>query len=181
MLQPAYSTRLVTETLRRLSSPRHPFTHMTDELHEGDVAPEIALHTDTDENFTLSDLRGKRVVLFFYPKADTPGCTKEACGFRDHSKSFAKSDTVIVGISPDRPSAQSKFKSKFGLPFPLLADTEHKAAEAYGVWKEKSMYGKKYMGIERSTFVIDEKGIIREIFRKVKVEDHAEQVLTTLA
>jgi peroxiredoxin Q/BCP len=154
---------------------------MPTELQEGDPAPEISLPSETGEILNLSDLKGKRVVLFFYPKADTPGCTKEACAFRDHSKAFAKSNTVIVGISPDRPNAQSKFKQKFDLPFNLLADTEHTAAEAYGVWKEKSMYGKKYMGIERSTFVIDESGVIRKIYRKVKVDEHAEDVLAGIA
>jgi thioredoxin-dependent peroxiredoxin len=154
---------------------------MHTELREGDSAPDISLPTETGELFNLSDLKGKRVVLFFYPKADTPGCTKEACSFRDHSQAFAKSNTVIVGISPDRPNTQSKFKQKFDLPFTLLADAEHKAAEAYGVWKEKSMYGRKYMGIERSTFVIDESGTIRKIYRKVKVDEHAEDVLAGIA
>jgi len=154
---------------------------MAEELHQGDQAPDITLPTQTGEEFKLSDLKGKRVVLFFYPKADTPGCTKEACSFRDHSTTFTNSNAVLVGISPDRPSAQSKFSQKFDLPFSLLADTEHKAAESYGVWKEKSMYGRKYMGIERSTFVIDETGVIRKIYRKVKVDNHAEEVLAGLA
>ncbi len=149
-------------------------------LKEGDKAPEISLDTDSGEPFQLSSLKGKNVVLYFYPKADTPGCTKEACAFRDTSKKFTKANTVIVGVSPDTSKAQLKFKEKFDLPFTLLADKEHAAAEAFGVWKEKSMYGKKYMGVERSTFVIDTKGVIRKIFPKVKVEGHAEEVLAAL-
>jgi thioredoxin-dependent peroxiredoxin len=147
---------------------------------EGDSAPHISLDTDSGEHFELSSLRGKNVVLYFYPKADTPGCTKEACAFRDNSKQFTKANTVIVGISPDASKAQAKFKDKFDLPFMLLADVDHKAAEAYGVWKEKSMYGKKYMGIERTTFLIGADGKIRKIFPKVKVEGHAEEVLAAV-
>ena len=137
--------------------------------------------TDTGEKFTLSSLKGKNVVLYFYPKADTPGCTKESCEFRDASKKFGKANTVIVGVSPDGDKAQAKFKEKFDLPFVLLADVDHKTCEDYGVWKEKSMYGKKYMGVERTTFVIDEKGKIKKIFPKVKVEGHAEEVLASIA
>jgi peroxiredoxin Q/BCP len=146
-------------------------------LKEGDKAPAIHLDTDSGEPFDLSSLQGKNVVLYFYPKADTPGCTKEACDFRDTSEKFRKANTVIVGVSPDATKAQAKFKDKFDLPFTLLADTEHRAAEAYGVWKEKSMYGKKYMGIERTTFVIGADGKIKKIFPKVKVDGHAEEVL----
>jgi len=146
-------------------------------LAEGQKAPEISAPTDTGEPFTLSSLKGKNVVLYFYPKADTPGCTKESCEFRDTTKKFAKENTVVVGVSPDKSAAQAKFKAKFDLPFTLLADEDHKVAEDYGVWKEKSMYGKKYMGIERTTFVIDTKGVIKKIFEKVKVEGHAEEVL----
>ena len=150
-------------------------------LKEGDTAPAISLDTDSGEPFTLSSLKGKNVVLYFYPKADTPGCTKEACEFRDTSKKFSKANTVIVGISPDASKAQAKFKDKFDLPFVLLADVDHKTAEDYDVWKEKSMYGKKYMGVERTTFVIDPKGKIKKIFPKVKVEGHAEEVLAAIA
>jgi len=150
-------------------------------LKEGDSAPAISLETDSGEPFTLSSLKGKNVVLYFYPKADTPGCTKEACEFRDTSKKFSKANTVIVGVSPDVSKAQAKFKDKFDLPFLLLADVEHKTCEDYGVWKEKSMYGKKYMGVERTTFVIDPKGKIKKIFPKVKVEGHAEEVLAAIA
>jgi thioredoxin-dependent peroxiredoxin len=150
-------------------------------LKEGDSAPAITLDTDSGEPFTLSSLKGKNVVLYFYPKADTPGCTKESCEFRDTSKKFSKANTVIVGVSPDPTKAQAKFKEKFDLPFVLLADVDHKTCEDYGVWKEKSMYGKKYMGVERTTFVIDPKGKIKKIFPKVKVEGHAEEVLAAIA
>ena len=149
-------------------------------LKEGDSAPAISLDTDSREPFTLSSLKGKNVVLYFYPKADTPGCTKEACEFRDTTKKFTKANTVIVGVSPDASKSQAKFKEKFDLPFVLLADVDHKTCEDYGVWKEKSMYGKKYMGVERTTFVIDPKGKIKKIFPKVKVEGHAEEVLAAI-
>ena len=154
---------------------------MAHELKEGDPAPEIALDDDNGKPVNLSGFRGKTVIVYFYPKADTPGCTKESCEFRDASKKFLRRDAVIVGISPDKSAAQAKFKQKFDLPFALLADVDHKAAEAYGVWKEKSMYGKTYMGIERSTFVIGPDGKLNKIFRKVKPEGHAAQVLEALA
>jgi peroxiredoxin Q/BCP len=149
-------------------------------LKPGDKAPEISLDTDSGEHFKLSSLAGKNVVLYFYPKADTPGCTKESCEFRDTSSKFKAANTVIVGVSPDASKAQAKFKNKFDLPFTLLADVDHKAAEAYGVWKEKSMYGKKYMGIERTTFVISPDGHIEKVFPKVKVDGHAEEVLAAV-
>jgi peroxiredoxin Q/BCP len=150
------------------------------ELHAGDPAPDISLPTDSGEAFELSSLRGKNVVLYFYPKADTPGCTTESCEFRDTTEKLSAVNTVIVGVSPDTSKAQAKFKAKFDLPFVLLADTEHKAAEAYGVWKEKSMYGKKYMGIDRTTFLIDPEGAIKKVFPKVKVEGHAAEVLAAI-
>jgi peroxiredoxin Q/BCP len=149
-------------------------------LKEGDQAPDIQVSTDTGEPFRLSDMKGKRVVLYFYPKADTPGCTKESCEFRDHINGFAKKGTAVVGISPDKPGAQAKFKEKYDLPFTLLADENKSAAEAYGVWKEKNMYGKKVMGIERTTFVIGPDGKIEKIYGKVKAEGHAEAVLSAL-
>ncbi len=149
-------------------------------LQQGDPAPDFLLNTHSGEPFQLSSLRGQSVILYFYPKADTPGCTKEACDFRDNSERFGKANAVIVGISPDPSRNQARFRTKFGLPFTLLADVDHKAAEAYGVWKEKSMYGRKYMGIERTTFVIDPAGKIRKVFPKVKVEGHAEEVLAAL-
>ena len=149
-------------------------------LNEGDKAPDIQLANDAGEAFKLSDLKGKRVVLYFYPKADTPGCTTESCEFRDDVKAFAKKGAVVVGISPDKPAAQAKFKQKYELPFTLLADEEKAAAKTYGVWKEKNMYGKKVMGIERSTFVIGPDGKIEKIYGKVKAKGHAAEVLAEL-
>ena len=149
-------------------------------LKEGDAAPDIQLRTDAGEEFRLSDLKGKRVVLYFYPKADTPGCTTEACEFRDDIQGFEKKGAVVVGISPDKPAAQAKFKTKYHLPFSLLADEEKTAAEAYGVWKEKNMYGRKVMGIERTTFVIGPDGTIEKIYGKVKAKGHAADVLENL-
>ena len=146
-------------------------------LKEGDQAPDIRLSTDSGEEFQLSDLRGRRVILYFYPKADTPGCTTEACEFRDDIAAFAGKGAAVVGISPDKPAAQAKFKIKYDLPFPLLADEEKAAANAYGVWKEKNMYGRKTMGIERTTFVIGPDGKIEKIYSKVKAKGHAQQVL----
>ena len=150
------------------------------ELKEGDAAPAIRAKDDKDGDFDLASLHGKNVVLYFYPKADTTGCTKESCEFRDANKKFTKKDTVIVGVSPDKSAAQSKFKTKFDLPFTLLADQDHKVAEDYGVWKEKSLYGRKFMGIERTTFVIGRDGVVRKVFPKVKVAGHTAQVLAAL-
>ena len=149
-------------------------------LKEGDKAPDIKLNDDAGHPFHLSDLKGKRVVLYFYPKADTPGCTTEACEFRDDIKSFAKKGAAVIGVSPDKPAAQAKFKQKYELPFTLLADEEKFAAKAYGVWKEKNMYGKKVMGIERSTFIIGQDGKIEKIYSKVKAQGHACKVLEEL-
>ena len=145
-------------------------------LQVGDKAPDIK----TSE-FSLAGLKGQRAVVFFFPKADTPGCTVEACEFRDASKTFSKKKAAIIGISPDKAAAHTKFAAKYDLPYTLVADPEHAIAEAYGVWKEKSMYGRKYMGIERTTFVIDEKGKIAHIFAKVKPAGHAAEVLEALA
>ena len=150
-------------------------------LKEGDQAPDIKLLNDAGEPFQLSAMKGQRVVLYFYPKADTPGCTVEACDFRDGSKDLARKNSVVVGISPDKPAAQAKFKAKFDLPFTLLADDEKKVAEAYGVWREKNMYGKKSMGIVRTTFVIGPDGKIEKIYNNVKAKGHAEKVLADLA
>ncbi len=147
----------------------------------GDPAPEISLPTDEGKPFLLSSLKGSQVILYFYPKADTPGCTKESCAFRDNSAAIGKKNAVVVGVSPDTEKAQAKFKTKYGLPFTLLADPEHSAAEAYGVWKEKSMYGKKYMGVERTTFLIGQDGRIAHVFEKVTVDGHAGEVLAELA
>lgn len=150
-------------------------------LKIGSKAPDFTLATDAGEQLKLSSLKGKTVVLYFYPKSDTPGCTTEACEFRDQNETFAAKDAVILGVSPDPVKAQAKFRGKFGLPFPLLADEEHAVAEKYGVWVEKSMYGKKYMGVERSTFVIGPDGKIAKIFNKVKPAGHAAEVLEALA
>jgi peroxiredoxin Q/BCP len=153
----------------------------TTELKPGVKAPEIKLETDAGDVFQLSKHKGKTVIVYFYPKANTPGCTTEACEFRDHIKELEEKDAVVVGISPDPPQALANFKKKYGLPFPLLADVDHSVAEAYGVWKEKSMYGKKYMGIERTTYVIGPDGKIRNIYNKVKPAGHATQILADLS
>jgi peroxiredoxin Q/BCP len=149
-------------------------------MKEGDPAPEIQLLTDRGEPFRLSSLRGRKVVLYFYPRAATPGCTAEACEFRDASEAIAGRGAVILGISPDSAAAQRKFKANYDLPFTLLCDVDRAAAEAYGVWKEKAMYGKKVMGIERTTFVIGEDSRILKIFPKVKVKGHAAAVVAAL-
>lgn len=143
----------------------------------GQAAPDFALPASNGETLKLSDLRGKNVVLYFYPKDNTPGCTTQACGFRDLHNDFAGADTVILGVSPDPLKSHEKFINKFELPFLLLADEEHAVCEQYGVWKEKNMYGKKYWGVERTTFLIDRDGNIAKVYPKVKVNGHMEQVL----
>jgi len=143
----------------------------------GDKAPDFTLKTDGGGEITLSKLPGKKVVLYFYPKDDTPGCTKEACGFRDALPDFSKLDAVVVGISKDGVAKHDKFKAKYELPFTLASDAEGKVCAAYGTWIEKSMYGRKYMGIDRATFLIDETGTLRAEWRKVKVPGHVEAVL----
>jgi peroxiredoxin Q/BCP len=147
----------------------------------GDKAPDFTLLADTGGTVSLKRLKGKTVVLYFYPKDDTPGCTAEACAFRDALPDFSKVKAAIVGISRDSVASHDKFKTKFALPFPLASDTDGKVCDAYGVWVEKSMYGRKYMGIERATFLIDGKGVIRNVWRKVKVQGHAEDVLEAAA
>jgi len=147
----------------------------------GKPAPAFTLDTDTGERLSLRDLKGKPVVLYFYPKDDTSGCTAEACEFRDAFPRFDKSKAVILGVSPDPVKSHQKFKAKYELPFTLLADTDHAVAEQYGVWKEKSMYGRKYMGVERTTFIIDAAGKIAKIFEKVKPQGHAAEVEAALA
>ena len=149
-------------------------------LKENDVAPKFALKADDGSTVRLSALRGQTVVLYFYPKDDTPGCTKEACEFRDRSKDLNKSDAVVLGVSPDSVESHRKFREKYGLDFRLLADPDHKVAEAYGVWQLKSMYGRKYWGIVRTTFIINEKGRIARVFEKVKPAGHAAEVLAAL-
>lgn len=150
-------------------------------LEPGDPAPDFTLPDQDGNPVTLSDLRGKSVVLYFYPKADTPGCTTQACGVRDHRGDYAQADAVVLGVSPDPVRRLARFDGKYDLGFPLLADENHSVAEAYGVWVQKSMYGRKYMGMERSTFVIGPDGVITDIFRKVKPAQHDDLVLGTLA
>ncbi len=147
---------------------------------EGSPAPDFTLMSDSGADVTLSELRGKPVVLYFYPKDDTPGCTAQACGIRDSWDAFADSGAVVLGVSPDKESSHVKFKRKYGLPFTLLADPDHSVAEAYGVWVEKKNYGKTYMGIERSTFVIDAGGKLARVMRRVKPDTHAADVLASL-
>src|SRR5687768_15133305 len=146
----------------------------------GSEAPTFSLPSSTGERIDLAKLRGKTVVLYFYPKADTPGCTKEACGFRDAIASYKKLDVPVFGISPDPVKDVKKFAEKFQLNFPLLADAEHSVAEKYGVWAEKSMYGKKYMGVARTTFIIDADGKVAHVLEKVKPEGHDQEVLKLL-
>lgn len=149
-------------------------------LQPGDPAPAFSVPGTDGSRVALRDFAGKTVVLYFYPKDDTPGCTTEACSFRDQHGAFLAKGAVVLGVSPDSPSSHSKFSAKHQLDFPLLADEDHAVAEAYGVWVEKSMYGKKFMGVERSTFVIGPDGRIRSVFRKVKPDGHAEAVLQAL-
>lgn len=149
-------------------------------ISAGQLAPDFTLPTDTGESLTLSSLRGQWVVLYAYPKDDTPGCTTEACEFRDLFPKFKKDKAVILGISPDSVKSHVKFKTKYELPFTLLADEDKVALQAYDIWKEKSMYGKKYMGVERTTFVIDPKGQIVKVFEKVKPAGHAEEVMAVI-
>lgn len=149
-------------------------------IEEGALAPEFELTSDSGESLRLSDLRGKPVVLYFYPKDDTPGCTTQACGFRDAHERFEERGAVILGVSPDGESSHVDFKQKYGLPFTLLADTEHLVAEEYGVWVEKTRAGKKSMGINRSTFIIDSGGNVVRALYGVDPEGHAEEVLEAL-
>jgi peroxiredoxin Q/BCP len=146
-------------------------------LEVGDKAPEFSLPADGGAKIALKDYKGKPVVLYFYPKDDTSGCTAEACDFRDALPDFSKAKAAVIGISRDSVASHDTFKAKFKLSFPLASDEDGKVCQAYGVWVEKSMYGRKYMGIERSTFLIDGKGVIRKVWRKVKVPGHAEEVL----
>ena len=149
-------------------------------LSEGDAAPDFTLTSDSGETVRLADLRGKPVVLYFYPKDDTPGCTRQACDIRDAWGEFERAGAVVLGVSPDGEASHAKFKDKYGLPFPLLADTDHAVSEAYGVWGEKSFAGRKYMGVERSTFVVDQDGKLARVMRKVDPKTHADDVLQML-
>ncbi len=150
-------------------------------IKEGDAVPQFSLPADDGSVVTRDSLRGKNVVLYFYPKDDTSGCTKEACDFRDAFPRFGKIDAEVIGVSPDNIESHRKFKKKYQLPFRLLADESHKLADAFGVWKEKSMYGRKYMGIERTTAIIDRQGRVARIFPKVRVPGHVEEVEAALS
>ncbi len=149
-------------------------------LEEGKKAPDIKLKDQDGNIVSLNDFKGQKVVLYFYPKDDTTGCTKEACSFRDEFPKFEKLDTLVIGVSPDSVESHKKFAQKYNLPFTLLSDAGKDAVEAYDVWKQKSMYGRNYMGVERTTYIIDEKGNIEKVFPKVKVENHIEEVLKAL-
>jgi thioredoxin-dependent peroxiredoxin len=150
-------------------------------LTPGTPAPPFKLLSDSGETVRLADFKGKKVVLYFYPKDDTSGCTTQACEFRDHWRAVQQAGAVVLGVSPDGVASHVKFKRKYQLPFPLLADPDHAMAERYGVWGEKSMYGRKYMGMLRTTFVLDEKGRVARVFEKVKPKGHAAQVLEALS
>ena len=149
-------------------------------VEEGKPAPPFALPSDTGDTVSLASLRGKSVVLYFYPKDNTPGCTRQACGIRDAWGEFENRGAVVLGVSPDSAARHKKFRDKYDLPFTLLADEDHAVAEAYGTWVEKTFAGKKYMGVERSTFVIDASGDVAKIMRRVKPETHAHDVLAAL-
>jgi peroxiredoxin Q/BCP len=150
-------------------------------LQAGDQAPDFELPDQNDDTVKLSDFKGQTVVLYFYPRADTPGCTTQACGVRDHDADYAKAGARVIGVSPDEVAAVKRFAGKFDLDFTLLADADHAVAEAYGAWGEKSMYGKKYMGVQRATFLIDPDGKIAKVFPKVSPKTHDAVVLEALA
>jgi thioredoxin-dependent peroxiredoxin len=149
-------------------------------IDEGEPAPDLQLRDDAGRDVRLSDYRGRRVILFFYPRDDTPGCTTEACEFRDAYDRFRERGVEVIGVSPDDVASHARFKAKYELPFTLLADPEHEAAEAFGVWKERKNYGRTYMGVERSTFVIDEDGRVAKAQRGVKPAGHAARLLSEL-
>jgi thioredoxin-dependent peroxiredoxin len=150
-------------------------------LNDGDEAPDFTLRSDAGESVTLSSFRGRPVVLYFYPKDDTPGCTTQACGIRDQYDEFERAGAAVLGVSPDDERSHVKFKEKYKLPFTLLSDTDHAVAEQYGVWGQKSYMGRKFFGVSRSTFVIGKDGTIKRIFEKVKPAEHADDVLAVLA
>jgi peroxiredoxin Q/BCP len=146
-------------------------------VNEKEPAPDFTLPDHDGNRVSLSDFRGKKVVLYFYPKDDTPGCTTQACELRNNLRSIEERNAVVLGVSPDTVASHRKFRDKFELPFTLLADTAHDVAERYGVWKEKSMYGRKYWGNERTTFIIDEAGHIEKVLPKVKPDEHVQQLI----
>jgi thioredoxin-dependent peroxiredoxin len=149
-------------------------------LPRGASAPDFTLQDDTGQNRSLSDYRGQSLVLYFYPKDDTPGCTTEACNFRDDYSAYEQAGVTILGVSPDTPKSHAKFKAKFGLPFPLLADIDHKICDLYGVWGRKKMMGREYDGVLRTTFIIDPQGKIAQVFENVKPAEHSVEVLEAL-
>ena len=151
-----------------------------EEIKEGEIAPDFVATNENGETVRLTDLKGKRTVLYFYPKDDTPGCTKEACDFRDKSSQITDKNTQIIGVSPDNMESHKKFKDKYNLKYTLICDEQNEISRKYDVYKLKKMYGKEYMGIERSTFIIDESLRIQKIFRKVKVENHINEILSNL-
>ncbi len=171
----ATKTTMSKKTARTKTTPTSAVS-----LKVGQKAPAFTLLDDKGKKVKLSDLKGKKVVLYFYPKDDTPGCTVEACSFRDGLTAIKRTGAVVYGVSPDSVESHKKFSQKFGLNFPLLSDVDKKMLLAYGVWKEKSMYGRTYMGIERTTFLIDKNGKIEKIFPKVKVSEHYDEVLSAL-
>lgn len=151
------------------------------QVEPGSIAPDFTLTSDTGESLSLASFRGKPVVLYFYPRDDTPGCTTQACGIRDAWAEFERNGAVVFGVSPDDRASHAEFRTKYDLPFTLLSDRDHAVAEAYGVWVERSFDGKTFMGIERSTFVIDGDGVLTAVMRSVKPDSHAEDVLAALA
>ena len=153
---------------------------MGDWIEAGSKAPDFNVKTDTGQKLKLKDLRGSPVVLYFYPRDDTPGCTKEACAFRDRKAELAKLGAKVLGVSTDDEASHAKFRDKFDLNFPLLVDEEHTVAEAYGAWREKNMYGKASMGVQRSTFLIDKEGVVRKVWKKVSVDGHDEDVIEAI-
>ena len=176
---PASKGKTLKPQSTRKSSPKTKAAKST-ALKVGQKAPAFTLLNEKGDKVSLSDFKGKKVVLYFYPKDDTPGCTKEACDFRDGKDDIRGSRAVVLGVSADSVESHKKFSNKFNLNFPLLSDVDKKVIQAYDVWKEKSMYGRKYMGIERTTYVIDEQGKIAHVFPKVKVNSHLDEVLSEL-
>ena len=154
---------------------------MSDWIAAGEPAPEFTLRDDRGASVRLGDFRGKPLVLYFYPKDDTPGCTREACAFRDRRAELLRLGAAVVGVSPDAVESHARFRDKYGLDFPLLADPDHRVAEAYGAWRRKTLYGRTSLGIQRSTFLIDGEGIVRRVWHKVQVDGHDTEVVAALA